>query len=423
MNSATEMLAADGRQVRHRAFDVWNIREDFPILKRQVHGKPLVYLDNAATSQKPQVVIETVHRYYAEENANIHRGAYYLSEKATQAYEDARVKVQHFLHAPSAREIIFTRSVTEAINLVAHCYGRKTLNAGDEVIISAMEHHSNIVPWQILCEEKGAILRVVPIDDAGEFLLDEFEKLLNPRTKLVAVTHVSNALGSITPVREIIDMAHHRRIPVLIDGAQAVPHFKVNVQELDCEFYGFSGHKLYGPTGIGILYGKAELLEAMPPYQGGGDMIRSVTFEKTIYAPIPSKFEAGTPHIEGGIGLGAAVDYLEGIGMEAINAYEQELLAYAMKAVGAVPGVRIFGTAREKAGVISFSLEGVHPHDIATILDQEGIAIRTGHHCAQPVMERFGVPAMARASLAFYNTKAEIDALVAGIHKVKEVFG
>jgi cysteine desulfurase / selenocysteine lyase len=423
MNSATEMLAADGRQVRHRAFDVWNIREDFPILKRQVHGKPLVYLDNAATSQKPQVVIDTVHRYYAEENANIHRGAYYLSEKATQAYEDARVKVQHFLHAPSAREIIFTRSVTEAINLVAHCYGRKTLNAGDEVIISAMEHHSNIVPWQILCEEKGAILRVVPIDDAGEFLLDEFEKLLNPRTKLVAVTHVSNALGTITPVREIIDMAHHRRIPVLIDGAQAVPHFKVNVQELDCEFYGFSGHKLYGPTGIGILYGKAELLEAMPPYQGGGDMIRSVTFEKTIYAPIPSKFEAGTPHIEGGIGLGAAVDYLEGIGMEAINAYEQELLAYAMKAVGAVPGVRIFGTAREKAGVISFSLEGVHPHDIATILDQEGIAIRTGHHCAQPVMERFGVPAMARASLAFYNTKAEIDALVAGIHKVKEVFG
>jgi cysteine desulfurase/selenocysteine lyase len=423
MNSATELLAAGGRRVRHRAFDVWNIREDFPILKRQVHGKPLVYLDNAATSQKPQAVIDTVNRYYAEENANIHRGAYYLSEKATQAYEDARVKVRHFLHAPSEREIIFTRSVTEAINLVVHCYGRKILSAGDEVIISAMEHHSNIVPWQILCEEKGAILRVVPIDDAGEFLLDEFESLLNPKTKLVAVTHVSNALGTIIPVRQIIDMAHHRHIPVLIDGAQAVPHFKVDVQELDCEFYGFSGHKLYGPTGIGILYGKAELLDAMPPYQGGGDMIRSVTFEKTIYAPIPSKFEAGTPHIEGGIGLGAAIDYLEDIGMEAINAYEQELLAYAMNAVGAIPGVRIFGTAREKAGVISFSLEGVHPHDIATILDQEGIAIRTGHHCAQPVMERFGVPAMARASLAFYNTKAEIDALVAGIHKVKEVFG
>jgi cysteine desulfurase / selenocysteine lyase len=423
MNSATEMLAADGRQVRHRAFDVWNIREDFPILKRQVHGKPLVYLDNAATSQKPQVVIDTVQRYYAEENANIHRGAYYLSEKATQAYEDARVKVQHFLHAASEREIIFTRSVTEAINLVAHCYGRKTLNAGDEIIISAMEHHSNIVPWQILCEEKGAILRVVPIDDEGEFLLDEFEKLLTSKTKLVAVTHVSNALGTITPVRQIIDMAHDRHIPVLIDGAQAVPHFTVDVQELDCEFYGFSGHKLYGPTGIGVLYGKAELLESMPPYQGGGDMIRSVTFEKTLYAPIPSKFEAGTPHIEGGIGLGAAIDYLEGIGMETINTYEQELLAYAMSAVRAIPGVRIFGTAREKAGVISFSLEGVHPHDIATILDQEGIAIRTGHHCAQPVMERFGVPAMARASLAFYNTKSEIDALVAGLHRVKEVFG
>jgi cysteine desulfurase/selenocysteine lyase len=423
MKSATEMLAAESQPMRRRAFDVWNIREDFPILKRQVHGKPLVYLDNAATSQKPQVVIDTVQRYYAAENANIHRGAYELSEKATQAYENARVKVQHFLHASSEREIIFTRSVTEAINLVVHSYGRKTLSAGDEVIISAMEHHSNIVPWQIVCEEKGAILRVVPIDDAGEFLLDEFEKLLTPRTKLVAVTHVSNALGTITPVRQIIDMAHHHHIPVLIDGAQAVPHFKVDVQELDCEFYGFSGHKLYGPTGIGILYGKAELLEAMPPYQGGGDMIRSVTFEKTIYAPIPSKFEAGTPHIEGSIGLGAAIDYLEGIGMEAINAYEQELLAYAMNVIGAVPGVRIFGTAKEKAGVISFSLEGVHPHDIATILDQEGIAIRTGHHCAQPVMERFGVPAMARASVAFYNTREEIDALVAGIHKVKEVFG
>jgi cysteine desulfurase/selenocysteine lyase len=304
-----------------------------------------------------------------------------------------------------------------------HSYGRKFLNAGDEIIISAMEHHSNIVPWQILCEEQGTILRVVPIDDQGEFLFDAYEKLLNPKTKFVAVTQVSNALGSVTPVRQIIDLAHRRHIPVLIDGAQAVPHFKVDVQELDCEFYGFSGHKLYGPTGIGILYGKAELLEAMPPYQGGGDMIRSVTFEKTIYAPIPSKFEAGTPHIAGGIGLGAAIDYVDGIGMEAISAYEQELLVYAMEAVGAIPGVHIFGTAKEKASVISFSLEGVHPHDIATVLDQEGIAIRTGHHCAQPVMERFGVPAMARASVAFYNTKEEIDALVAGIHKVKEVFG
>lgn len=423
MNSASELLIADGGQVPHRAFDVQTVRADFPILKRRIHGKPLIYLDNAATSQKPQVVIDTLTRYYSEENANIHRGAYFLSEQATQAYEDARLKVRHFLNAPSEREIIFTRSVSEAINLVVHSYGRKYIKAGDEIIISAMEHHSNIVPWQILCEEKGAILRVVPINDAGEFQLEAYEKLLNPRTKFVAVTQVSNALGSITPVRQIIDLAHQHEIPVLIDGAQAVPHFKVDVQELDCEFYGFSGHKLYGPTGIGILYGKAKLLEAMSPYQGGGDMIRSVTFEKTIYAPIPSKFEAGTPHIAGGIGLGAAIDYLEGIGMEEINAYEQELLVYATAAVGAAPGVRIFGTAKEKAGVISFSLEGVHPHDIATILDQEGIAIRTGHHCAQPVMDRFGVPAMARASLAFYNTKDEIDALVAGIHKVREVFG
>jgi cysteine desulfurase / selenocysteine lyase len=423
MKIASEMLAAGGRQTPHRVFDVWKIREDFPILKRQVHGKPLVYLDNAATSQKPQVMIDTLNRYYSEENANIHRGVHYLSEKATQAYEEARVKVQHFINAPADREIIFTRNVSESINLVVHSYGRKFLQAGDEIIISAMEHHSNIVPWQILCEEKGTILRVVPINDDGEFLLDAYERLLSPKTKIVAVTHVSNALGSIVPVRQIIDMAHRRNIPVLIDGAQAVPHFKVDVQELECDFYGFSAHKLYGPTGIGILYGKAELLEAMPPYQGGGDMIRSVTFEKTIYAPIPSKFEAGTPYIAGGIGLGAAIDYLEDIGMEAISEYEHELLAYVTEAVGAIPGLRIFGTAKEKASVISFTLDGVHPHDIGTILDQEGIAIRTGHHCAQPVMERFGVPAMARASLAFYNTKEEIDALVAGIYKVKEVFG
>src|SRR5919109_1026409 len=423
MKAASEMLAAGSRQALHRPLDVWKIRDDFPILKLQVRGKPLVYLDNAATSQKPQVVIDTLSRYYSEENSNIHRGVHFLSERATRAYEDARVKVQYFLNASSEREIVFVRSVTEAINLVAHSYGRKHIRAGDEVIISAMEHHSNIVPWQILCEEQGAALRVVPINDRGEFLFDAYEKMLSPRTRFIAVTHVSNALGSVTPVRRIIEMAHRWNIPVLVDGAQAVPHFRVDVGELDCDFYGFSGHKMYGPTGIGILYGKAHLLEAMPPYQGGGDMIRSVTFEKTIYAPIPHKFEAGTPHIEGGIGLGAAIDYLEGIGMEAINAYEQGLLAYAMNAVRAIPGVRIFGTAREKAGVISFSLEGVHPHDIATILDQEGIAIRTGHHCAQPVMERFGVPAMARASLAFYNTKAEIDALVAGIHKVKEVFG
>jgi cysteine desulfurase/selenocysteine lyase len=423
MKVASEALVAGGRHAAPQAFDVGKIRQDFPILQRQVHGKPLVYLDNAATSQKPQRVIDTLHRYYAEENANIHRGVHYLSQQATQAYEDARLKVRHFLNAPSEREIIFTRSVTEAINLVAFCYGRKYLQAGDEIVISAMEHHSNIVPWQILCEEKGTILRVVPISDAGEFLLDEYDKLLNARTKLVAVTHVSNALGSITPVREIIRLAHRWNAPVLIDGAQAVPHFKVDVQELDCDFYGFSGHKLYGPTGIGILYGKAKLLEAMPPFQGGGDMIRSVTFEKTIYAPIPAKFEAGTPHIAGGIGLGAAIDYLESLDMDAIQSYEQDLLDYAMEAVAAIPAVRIYGTARDKAGVISFAIEGVHPHDIGTILDQEGIAIRTGHHCAQPVMDRFGVPAMSRASLAFYNTKEEIDALVAGIHKVKEVFG
>jgi cysteine desulfurase/selenocysteine lyase len=423
MTIASEMLTRDSRHAARRPFDVWTIRADFPILQRQIHGKPLIYLDNAATSQKPQVVIETLNRYYAADNANIHRGVHYLSEQATQAYEDARIKVRHFLHAASEREIIFTRNVSEAINLVVHSYGRKFLKAGDEIIISAMEHHSNIVPWQMLCEEQGTVLRVVPINDAGEFVLEAYEKLLNPRTKFVAVTHVSNALGSILPVRQIIDLAHRQNIPVLVDGAQAVPHFKVDVQDLDCEFYGFSGHKLYGPTGVGILYGKAALLEAMPPYQGGGDMIRSVTFEKTIYAPIPSKFEAGTPAIAAGIGLGAAIDYLEDIGMEAIHAYEQELLAYAMAAVGAIPGVRIFGTAREKAGVISFSVDGVHPHDIGTILDQQGIAIRTGHHCAQPVMERFGVPAMARASLAFYNTQAEIDALVAGIHQVKEVFG
>jgi cysteine desulfurase/selenocysteine lyase len=422
MKSASETLVAGSGQAPNGVFDVWKIREDFPILKRHVHGKPLVYLDNAATSQKPQIVIDRLNRYYAEENANIHRGVHYLSQQATQAYEDARAKVQRFLNAPSDREIIFTRSVTEAINLVAHSYGRKFLKAGDEIIISAMEHHSNIVPWQILCEEKGAILRVVPITDAGEFMLDTYEQLLNPKTKFVAVTHVSNSLGTITPLRQIIAMAHRQNIPVLVDGAQAVPHFNVDVLALDCDFYGFSGHKLYGPTGIGILYGKAALLEAMSPYQGGGDMIRSVTFEKTIYAPIPSKFEAGTPYIAGGIGLGAAIDYLEGIGMDVISAYEDELLTYGMRALGAIPGVRIFGTAKEKAGVICFSIEGVHPHDIGTILDQEGIAIRTGHHCAQPVMERFGVPAMARASLAFYNTTEEIDVLVAGIQKVKEVF-
>lgn len=417
------MNMQDDVQLRGDEAEVLRWRADFPILQTQVHGKPLVYLDNAATTQKPGAVIEAENAYYRHDNANVHRGVHLLSQRATDAYEAARAKVQRFINAASEREIIFVRSVTEAINLVAHCYGRKFIQAGDEIIISAMEHHSNIVPWQIVCEEKGAILRVVPIDDRGEFVMDEYEKLLGPKTKFVAITHVSNALGTINPVRQIVELAHRWNAPVLIDGAQGVPHFKVDVRELDCDFYGFSGHKLFGPTGIGVLYGKAHLLEAMPPYQGGGSMIRSVTFEKTTYAPIPAKYEAGTPHIAGGIGLGAAIDYLESVGMDAIDEYEQGLLAYAMDALGAIPGVRIYGTAREKASVICFTIDGVHPHDVGTILDQEGIAIRTGHHCAQPVMERFGVPAMSRASMAFYNTKAEIDALVAGIHMVKEVFG
>jgi len=422
MRVTSDILSPGSRQASHGAFDVGKIREDFPILKQKVHGKPLIYLDNAATSQKPQVVIDSLLRYYAAENSNIHRGIHFLSAQATDAYEQTRAKVQRFLNAAEEREIIFVRQTTEAINLVAQTYGRKYIRAGDEIIISAIEHHSNIVPWQMLCEENGAILRVIPINDDGELLLAEYEKLLNPHTKFVAVTHVSNALGTITPVRQIIQMAHARGVPVLIDGAQAVPHLKVDVRELDCDFYAFSGHKLYAPTGVGILYGKAHLLEAMPPYQGGGEMIRSVTFEKTIYNTIPAKFEAGTPHIAGGIGLGAAIDYLNAIGLEAIGAYEHALLCHATAEICAIPGVRIIGTAKEKASVISFVFEGVHPHDIGTILDQEGIAIRTGHHCAQPVMDRFGVPATARASLAFYNTTEEIDALVAGIHKVMEVF-
>ncbi len=423
MRATSDILAPGSQRAPDCSFDVWKIREDFPILKEKVRGKPLVYLDNAATAQKPRVVIDTLMRYYAHENANIHRGIHFLSQQATDAYEDARAKAKRFLNAAEEREIIFVRNTTEGINLIVQCYGRKHVQARDEVIISAIEHHSNIVPWQMLCEEKGAILRVIPINDDGELLLEEYEKLLNPRTKFVAVNHVSNALGTINPVRQIIELAHRRGVPVLIDGAQAVPHLKVDVQELECDFYAFSGHKLYGPTGIGVLYGKAHLLEAMPPYQGGGEMIRSVTFEKTIYNTIPNKFEAGTPHIAGSIGLGAAIDYLHGMGLEPISAYEHELLMYASEALSSIPGVRIIGTAKEKASVISFVIEGVHPHDIGTILDQEGIAIRTGHHCAQPVMERFGVPATARASLAFYNTREEIDALVGGIHKVMEVFG
>jgi cysteine desulfurase/selenocysteine lyase len=404
------------------AFDVERIRRDFPILSREVHGKTLVYLDNAATSQKPQVVIDAISRYYEGGNANVHRGVHFLSEHATAEHERARRSVQQFINARSTAEIIFVRGATEAINLVAQTYGRKNVGEGDEVLITAMEHHSNIVPWQILCEEKGAKLRVAPINDAGELIVKEFERLLGPRTKIVAFGHVSNALGTVNPVRELIRLAHAKNIPVLVDGAQAVPHMKVDVQALDADFYAFSSHKMFGPIGMGVLHGKAALLEAMPPYQGGGDMISSVTFEKTIYNKLPFKFEAGTPNVSGAIGLGAAIEYLNAIGLDNIAVYEHELLEYATRKISAIPGVRPIGTAKERAGVLSFVVEGIHPHDVGTILDQEGIAIRTGHHCAQPVMQRFGIPATARASFAFYNTKEEVDALAQGISKVQEVF-
>jgi cysteine desulfurase/selenocysteine lyase len=405
------------------AFDVQRIRRDFPILHQKVHGKPLVYLDNAATTQKPLAVIEAIGNYYRHDNSNIHRGVHTLSERATEAYEKVRVAAQKFLNAADTKEIIFVRGTTEAINLVAQSYGRKNVGSGDEVVITAMEHHSNIVPWQLLCEEKGARLRVAPINDRGELLLEEFEKLLGPKTKIVAVGHLSNALGTINPVHEIVRMAHARNIPVLVDGAQAAPRMTVDVQELDCDFYAISGHKMYGPTGIGILYGKSRLLEAMPPYQGGGDMIASVTFDKTVYNRLPYKFEAGTPNIADTIGLGAAIEYLNGLGLEEIEQHEADLLSYATQAVESIPGVRVIGTAVEKAGVLSFVMDEIHPHDIGTILDSEGIAVRTGHHCAQPVMQRFNIPATARASFGLYNMREEVDALVAGIHKVREVLG
>ncbi|MEW6296608.1 MAG: cysteine desulfurase [Thermodesulfobacteriota bacterium] len=414
--------AAPRFEIGQEPFDVWRIREDFPILKQKVHGKPLVYLDNAATSQKPRVVIETLARYYETTNANVHRGIHALSERATQEYEGARETVRRFLNAADTREIVFVRGTTEAINLVAQSYGRTFLTAGDEIVISAMEHHSNIVPWQMLCEQVGARLRVVPFDHRGELSLDEYEKLLNGRAKLVAVVHVSNALGTINPVRQMVELAHRRGIPVLVDGAQAVSHMAVDVRELDCDFYAFSSHKLCGPTGVGVLYGKAELLTRMPPYQGGGDMISVVTFEKTHYNALPYKFEAGTPNIAGVIGLGAAIDYVRAVGLDRIAAYERDLLAYATAALEAVPGLQVIGTARDKAAVLSFVLDCAHPHDIGTILDREGVAIRAGHHCAMPVMQRFGVPATARASFAFYNTHAEVDALVRAIHKAIEVF-
>lgn len=401
--------------------DVDRIREDFPILKQQVHGRPLIYLDSAATSQKPQAVIDATSRFYEEQNSNVHRGVHYLSQLATREYEDARVKLQRFINAAESHEIIYTRGTTESINLVAYSYGRKFVHEGDEIIISAMEHHSNIVPWQLLCEQTGARLRVIPINDAGELLIDQFAEMLNSRVKMVAVTHVSNALGTINPVKRIIEMAHSRDIPVLVDGAQAAPHMKVDVRDLDCDFYAFSGHKMCGPTGIGALYGKSYWLEAMPPFMGGGDMIASVSFEKTTYNVLPYKFEAGTPNISGGVGLGVAVDYLNNIGLDRIAAYEDELLKYATEVISAIPGVKVFGAAREKASVLSFTLDGIHPHDIGTILDDQGIAIRAGHHCAQPLMKRFNVPATARASFAFYNTRQEIDALAEGLQNVIEV--
>jgi cysteine desulfurase/selenocysteine lyase len=404
------------------AFDVARVRADFPILGITVAGKPLVYLDNAASSQMPQPVIDRLVRYQTTEHANIHRAVHYLSETATTAYEAARARLQRFINAREAREVIFTSGTTEGINLVAHGWGRQNIRAGDEIILTVLEHHSNIVPWQMLALEKGAILRVVPINDDGELLVDEYEALFNERTRLVSVGHVSNALGSINPVKQMIAFAHARGVPVLVDGAQAAPHLAVDVQDLDCDFYAFSGHKMCGPTGIGILYGRAALLEAMQPFKGGGDMIHTVTFEKTTYAPIPNKFEAGTPPIAAVIGLGAAVDYLCSIGMPAIAAHEHELLRYATEQLSVLPGVRLMGTAKDKAAVLSFAVRGIHPHDVGTLLNQEGVAVRTGHHCAQPLMARLGVVATSRASFAFYNTLADVDALVAGIRSVQKVF-
>jgi cysteine desulfurase / selenocysteine lyase len=404
------------------AYDVARVRRDFPILSRRVHGKPLAYLDNAATTQKPVVVLETVKRFYEDSYANIHRGVHFLSVEASEAYEKARARARDFINAAETKEIVFVRGTTEGINLVAQTYGRANVKKGDEVVLSALEHHSNIVPWQILCEEKEAGLRVAPINERGEIRLDELEKLLSEKTRILAVSHVSNALGTVNPIREIVAMAHARGVPVIVDGAQAAPRLPVDVRDLDCDFYTFSGHKMYGPTGVGILYGKAKLLEAMPPYQGGGDMISSVTFEKTTYNILPYKFEAGTPNIAGAIGLAAAMDYVTHLGMEAIEAHEDDLLSYAAERLAAIPGLTIIGTARRKAAVLSFTLEGIHPHDVGTVLDREGVAVRTGHHCAQPVMDFFGIPATSRASFGLYNTRQEVDALADGIRKVQEMF-
>jgi cysteine desulfurase/selenocysteine lyase len=414
------MIAADSRT--STSLNVAKIREDFPVLKQTIHGKPLVYLDSAATAQKPYAVIDAVRRFHEVDCANIHRGVHELSQRSTVSYEKTRATAKRHLNAASVDELIFVRGTTEAINLVASAWGRKNVKAGDEIIITALEHHSNIVPWQMLCEQTGALLRFIPIDDRGDVILEDYAKLLNGRTRMVAVSHVSNALGTINPVRQIVDMAHREGALALIDGAQAVPHMNVDVRALDADFYAFSGHKLFGPTGIGMLYGKATLLEAMPPYQGGGDMIRTVTLEKTTYNDLPYKFEAGTPNIAGGIGLGAAFEYVSALGLDVIAAYEHELLRYGTGLLEQIPGLRIIGSAREKASVLSFVMDGIHPHDIGTVLDRRGIAVRTGHHCAQPVMDRFGIPATTRASLAFYNTPEELDALAAGLRNVQEMF-
>jgi cysteine desulfurase / selenocysteine lyase len=402
--------------------EVARIRLDFPALQQIVHGYPLVYLDNAATSQKPQAVLDAVEHYYSRDCANVHRGVHLLSQRASDEFDEARRKVQKFLNADHSKEVIFTRGTTDAINLVASTYGRKNVSSGDEILITALEHHSNIVPWQLLCGEKGATLQVAPITSSGEVILEEFERLLGPKTKLAAISHISNALGTINPVEAMIKMAHRKNIPVLVDGAQAVPHTTVDVKALDCDFYAFSAHKLYGPTGVGVLYGRAALLDAMPPYQGGGDMIRTVSFTKTTYNSLPYKFEAGTPHIAGAIGLGAAIDYVQTIGLDRIAAYERQLLTYASERLQKIEGIRTIGTARNKAGLVSFVLEGVHPHDLGTILDRQGIAVRAGHHCAMPVMELFGLAGTTRASFAVYNTQEEIDLLIAAVLKAREVF-
>jgi len=423
MSSATIEMGVEEVLMTPAEYDVWKVREDFPILKQTVHGKPLVYLDNANTTQKPKLVLDALSTYYAEYNSNVHRASHELGERATQAYEGARAKVQKFLNAARVEEIIYVRNATEGINLVAYTWGRQNVREGDEILITAMEHHANIVPWQMLCLEKGAILRVIPMDDTGELILDEYEKLITPRTKLVGITQMSNALGTVNPVKEMIATAHKHGVPVLVDGAQSAYHMAVDVQDIDCDFYVFSGHKLYGPTGIGILYGKHAHLEAMPPFMGGGDMIKTVTFEETIFGDPPYRFEAGTPNIAGGIGLGAAVDYLTSLGMGNIAAYERELMSYGTAALSQVPGLRMMGTARHKASVYSFVLEGIHPNDCGELLDQQGVAVRIGQHCAHPVLERFCLTATVRASLGCYNTREEIDALVAALHKVRKLMG